>query len=68
MSSVVTFHTGQRTNYGDPAFTKNVSTLEQEFLQPNSIAAIRKELDEVTHPAIYYHAQNCTRTQSCLRR
>jgi gamma-glutamyltranspeptidase/glutathione hydrolase len=67
ISSIMIFHPGQRTNYGDPAFTKNVSTLEQEFLQPSSIAAIRKEIDEVTHPAIYYNAQNCTYTHSRLR-
>jgi hypothetical protein len=51
--------TGQRTNFGDPAFTKNVSTLEKEFLLPSTAADVRAKIDEVTHPAIYYDANNC---------
>jgi gamma-glutamyltranspeptidase/glutathione hydrolase len=54
------FTTGQRTNFGDPAFTANVSTLEAEFILPETAASIRKEIDEVNHPAIFYNAQNCT--------
>ncbi|EIN11385.1 gamma-glutamyltranspeptidase [Punctularia strigosozonata HHB-11173 SS5] len=49
------FGYGQRTNYGDPAFTANVSTLEREFLQESTVEAIRKEIsDNQTFPAAYY--------------
>ena len=52
------FGYGQRTNFGDPAYTANVSTLEAEFLQPSTAQAIRGRIDNVTHPAIYYNEAN----------
>lgn len=38
------FAYGQRTELGDPAFVKNVSKIELEFITPKVGAEIRKEL------------------------
>jgi gamma-glutamyltranspeptidase / glutathione hydrolase len=49
------FGYGQRTNYGDPAFTANVSTLEQLSLEESTVEAIRNEIsDTQTFPASFY--------------
>lgn len=49
------FAYGQRTTLGDPAFTANVSLLEEYYLQDNVAAAIRPKIsDKTTHPVSYY--------------
>ncbi|TFK45646.1 gamma-glutamyltranspeptidase [Heliocybe sulcata] len=53
------FAYGQRTNFGDPAFTANVSTLEQEFLTEASAEAVRAKIsDSQTFNALYYNVDN----------
>jgi gamma-glutamyltranspeptidase/glutathione hydrolase len=53
------FAYGQRTNYGDPAFTKNVTELEALFLQPEAVEDVRQSIvDDSTFPAIYYISAN----------
>lgn len=52
------FGYGQRTNFGDPAYTANVSILEQEYLKPSTAEAVRAKIDNITHPAIYYNQEN----------
>ncbi|EPQ58687.1 gamma-glutamyltransferase [Gloeophyllum trabeum ATCC 11539] len=53
------FAYGQRTNFGDPAFTANVSSLEQEFLTEASAEAARAKIsDNQTFNALYYNINN----------
>ncbi|KDQ59696.1 hypothetical protein JAAARDRAFT_175189 [Jaapia argillacea MUCL 33604] len=53
------FGYGQRTNFGDPAFTRNVSVLEQEFLLESTAAAARAKInDSQTYNALYYDTNN----------
>ncbi|KAJ7069928.1 gamma-glutamyltranspeptidase [Mycena amicta] len=55
----VKFGYGQRTTYGDPAFTKNVSELEGYYLEDSTVAAIRKKLPlNTTFPASFYDPQS----------
>ncbi|KAH8920707.1 gamma-glutamyltranspeptidase [Atractiella rhizophila] len=48
----------QRTEYGDPAFTKNVSWLEKQSLTPAVYEAARVRIDNTSHPAVYYNPDN----------
>jgi len=52
------FGYGQRTNFGDPAYTANVSTLEAEFITAETAASVRAKIDEDNHPALYYNVNN----------
>ncbi|KAJ7457876.1 gamma-glutamyltranspeptidase [Mycena latifolia] len=55
------FAYGQRTQYGDPAFTSNVTTLQQYYLTPDAVAAVRaKIVDNATFPVPYYDPANYT--------
>ncbi|KAF7297840.1 Gamma-glutamyltranspeptidase [Mycena kentingensis (nom. inval.)] len=50
------FGYGQRTTYGDPAFTKNVSALEEYYLRDETVAAVRARLPlNTTFAAPYYN-------------
>ncbi len=49
------FAYGQRTNFGDPAFTKNVTRLEQEYLSDEVVEKAREMLPQnTTYAANYY--------------
>lgn len=53
------FGYGQRTWYGDPAFTTNVSTLEREFLDESTVEEVRSLINEgTTYSASYYNPSN----------
>ncbi|KAF5346009.1 hypothetical protein D9758_013874 [Tetrapyrgos nigripes] len=55
------FGYGQRTNYGDPAFTSNVTELEQFYLQESTAEQVRKLIsDNATHTPSYYDPSNYT--------
>ncbi|KAJ7211992.1 gamma-glutamyltranspeptidase [Mycena pura] len=55
------FGYGQRTTYGDPAFTKNVSQLEGLYLEDSTVEAIRARLPlNTTFPPAYYDPSNFT--------
>ncbi|KAJ7126463.1 gamma-glutamyltranspeptidase [Mycena crocata] len=49
------FAYGQRTNFGDPAYTKNVTALEALYLQENTAESIRAILPQnTTHTPVFY--------------
>ncbi|KAF9777737.1 gamma-glutamyltranspeptidase [Thelephora terrestris] len=53
------FGYGQRTWYGDPAYTANVSSLEREFLGAPEVEKVRTLInDSTTYPAPYYNPSN----------
>ncbi|KAF8587807.1 gamma-glutamyltranspeptidase [Ramaria rubella] len=53
------FGYAQRTNFGDPAFTANVSTLEAEFLLESTAAAVRARIiDTHNFDDDYYNINN----------
>ncbi|EIM86750.1 gamma-glutamyltranspeptidase [Stereum hirsutum FP-91666 SS1] len=53
------FAYGQRTTFGDPAFTANVSELEQYYLQESTAAAVRAKIsDNTTFAVEYYDPEN----------
>ncbi|KAJ7275360.1 gamma-glutamyltranspeptidase [Mycena haematopus] len=55
------FAYGQRTQYGDPAFTANVTDLQQYYLTPAAVADVRsKILDNQTFPVAYYDPSDYT--------
>ncbi|KAJ7203621.1 gamma-glutamyltranspeptidase [Mycena pura] len=55
------FGYGQRTTYGDPEFTKNVSQLEGLYLEDSTVEAIRRRLPlNTTFPPEYYDPSNYT--------
>ncbi|KAJ7138819.1 gamma-glutamyltranspeptidase [Mycena filopes] len=55
------FAYGQRTQYGDPAFTSNVTDLQKFYLTPEAIADVRSRiLDNATFPVAYYNPSNYT--------
>ncbi|CAK5263766.1 unnamed protein product [Mycena citricolor] len=43
-----------RQNFGDPAFTANVTTIEQESLTEQAAELFRSKIDNITHPINYY--------------
>lgn len=52
------FAYGQRTTLGDPDFQANVSTLQQEFLRPETGALIRELIhDGDTHTGDFYNPE-----------
>lgn len=56
------FGYGQRTDYGDPAFTPNVTTLEREFITYDVAAEARaKIVDNTTFPINYYEPDSTLR-------
>lgn len=67
MSSVIQatkFAYGQRANFGDPAFTANVSTLEKLYLtEPVAAAARAKIVDDATFGVSYYDPSKYTPTR-----
>lgn len=53
------FSYGQRTNYGDPAFVKNVSRLESQYLELSTSRANKAKInDGRTFPTEYYFPDN----------
>ncbi|THU77434.1 gamma-glutamyltranspeptidase, partial [Dendrothele bispora CBS 962.96] len=55
------FRYGQRTNYGDPAFTSNVTELEKFYLEESTVEQIRALIsDNTTHTAAFYDPSNYT--------
>ncbi|SJX62497.1 related to gamma-glutamyltransferase [Sporisorium reilianum f. sp. reilianum] len=53
------FSYGQRTNYGDPAFVKNVSRLEGEYLELSTSKANKAKIDDSrTFDLDYYFPSN----------
>ncbi|KAK7046979.1 gamma-glutamyltranspeptidase [Favolaschia claudopus] len=49
------FAYGQRTQYGDPAFTSNVTDLEKFYLTPKAVDSVRSQIkDNQTFPLGYY--------------
>ncbi|KAJ7088865.1 gamma-glutamyltranspeptidase [Mycena belliarum] len=55
------FAYGQRTQYGDPAFTANVTELEKYYLTDAVVAAVRSKIkDNATFPVPYYDPANYT--------
>ncbi|KAJ6552579.1 gamma-glutamyltranspeptidase [Mycena vulgaris] len=55
------FAYGQRTQYGDPAFTANVSELERYYLTDAAVADVRNRIrDNATFPVAYYDPANYT--------
>ncbi|TKY86150.1 hypothetical protein EX895_004975 [Sporisorium graminicola] len=53
------FSYGQRTNYGDPAFVKNVSRLESEYLELSTSKANKAKInDSRTFDTAYYIPSN----------
>ncbi|KAJ7728322.1 gamma-glutamyltranspeptidase [Mycena metata] len=55
------FAYGQRTQYGDPAFTSNVTDLQQYYLTEAAVADVRsKILDNTTFPVAYYDPSKYT--------
>ncbi|THU77285.1 gamma-glutamyltranspeptidase [Dendrothele bispora CBS 962.96] len=55
------FGYGQRTNYGDPAFTTNVTELEKFYLEESTVEQIRALIsDNTTHTAAFYDPSNYT--------
>ena len=49
------FGYGERTGYGDPAYTANVTELELESLQPETVEAVRSLIaDNETFTPSYY--------------
>ncbi|KAJ4480098.1 gamma-glutamyltranspeptidase [Lentinula aciculospora] len=53
------FAYGQRTEYGDPAFTPNVTELEAYFLTETVLNETRsKIMDNQTFPVTYYNPEN----------
>ncbi|ORY39482.1 gamma-glutamyltranspeptidase [Leucosporidium creatinivorum] len=58
------FAYGQRTQYGDPAFTKNVTDLQQYYLTDSVVEELRaKIIDNTTFPVGYYDPSNYTATR-----
>ena len=57
------FAYGQRTTFGDPAFTANVSTLEREYIQYDTAAAARALINDTqTYGIQYYDPTDYTTT------
>ena len=57
------FAYGQRTQLGDPAFTPNVTYLEQLYLEPEITTALAAKIsDNTTHGLSYYDPSNYTAT------
>ncbi|KAJ7870442.1 gamma-glutamyltranspeptidase [Mycena leptocephala] len=55
------FAYGQRTQYGDPAFTANVTDLQQYYLTAEALADVRDKIqDNATFPVPYYDPSNYT--------
>jgi gamma-glutamyltranspeptidase/glutathione hydrolase len=53
------FAYGQRANFGDPAFTANVSSLEKSYITENVAKAARaKIVDNDTFNVTYYNSQS----------
>lgn len=53
------FAYGQRTEYGDPAFTPNVTELEAYFLTNAVTNEVRSKIvDNATFPITYYNPEN----------
>lgn len=53
------FAYGQRTEYGDPAFTPNVTELEAYFLTDKVVDEVRSKIkDNATFPVTYYNPKN----------
>lgn len=53
------FAYGQRTEFGDPAFTPNVTELEAYFLTDEVADEVRsKIMDNETFPITYYNPEN----------
>lgn len=53
------FSYGQRTNYGDPAFVKNVSRLESKYLELDFSSQNKAKIsDTQTFPTAYYIPEN----------
>ncbi|KAM0745866.1 gamma-glutamyltranspeptidase [Meredithblackwellia eburnea MCA 4105] len=53
------FGYGQRANYGDPAFTPNVTELQKYYLTLPVVEDIRKKIvDNTTFNSLYYDPQN----------
>ncbi|KAH8836066.1 gamma-glutamyltranspeptidase [Flagelloscypha sp. PMI_526] len=49
-----------RTNFGDPAYTANVSTIEASALTDEYGAYVRSEITNTTHDATYYNLTSFT--------
>ncbi|KAF7339741.1 Gamma-glutamyltranspeptidase [Mycena sanguinolenta] len=55
------FAYGQRTQYGDPAFTPNVTTLQQYYLTDAAVEDVRSKIvDNQTFPVAYYDPSDYT--------
>ncbi|KAJ7357041.1 gamma-glutamyltranspeptidase [Mycena albidolilacea] len=55
------FAYGQRTQYGDPAFTRNVTDLQSFYLTDAAVADVRSKIkDNQTFPVAYYDPANYT--------
>ncbi|KAJ7265204.1 gamma-glutamyltranspeptidase [Mycena rebaudengoi] len=55
------FAYGQRTQYGDPAFTSNVTDLEDFYLTDAAVEDVRSRIvDNQTFPVQYYDPENYT--------
>ncbi|KAK7437861.1 hypothetical protein VKT23_018298 [Stygiomarasmius scandens] len=55
------FGYGQRTNYGDPAFTSNVTELEKFYLEESTVEQVRALIsDNTTHTPAFYDPTNYT--------
>ncbi|KAF7339928.1 BZ3500-MvSof-1268-A1-R1-Chr11-3g03607 protein [Mycena venus] len=55
------FAYGQRTQYGDPAFTSNVTDLQNYYLTDAAVADVRSKIvDNTTFPVAYYDPSNYT--------
>lgn len=53
------FAYGQRTTYGDPAFTPNVTDLQREYLTPAVYEELRSKIvDNQTFPVSYYSPED----------
>jgi gamma-glutamyltranspeptidase/glutathione hydrolase len=58
------FAYGQRATLGDPAFTSNVSSLEQTYITEDVASLARAKIsDNQTHPSAYYTPSGYIPTQ-----
>lgn len=58
------FAYGQRATLGDPAFTSNVSSLEQTYITEDIASLARAKIsDNQTHPSAYYTPSGYIPTQ-----